>query len=710
MTSLPEYIGRYEILGLLGSGGMAEILLARLHGPGQFERPVVIKRILPHLAREQRFVRMFRDEARLIAGVHHQNVVQVQDFGLDQGELYIAMEYLEGENTSSLARRLAGSQRILKFGLCAYLIAEVAAGLHAAHEAKDRTGVSKNLVHRDVSPANVFITYDGCVKILDFGIAVSADRESHTEVGQVKGKYAYMSPEQCMGRPVDRRSDIFSLGIVLYELSTCRRLFKRKSDMLTLQAICHDIAPSPVASIPEYPQALERICLRALAKSPAERYQTALEMRRDLLVLARELNGEKLPEVSLGKVMRRLFADRIEEKHLLLTKIRKGEEVTSLPASDLDSSFEVEVVEDEGAEVGYALPFENVDGPTILGEVSNGSYLRGEDADSRAPLSSPSLVSSSSSMATLRDEAFEQTPEQSVSIAEVIEPSHPIAQPLIQEVPQFSDCAEPRCLSKPPRAASLRHEATVGAGSSSLAPDRRDSGPMICSVPSSFLGAELSALLHNHYRGYLWVAGILVLLVSLIVGLSDNEKLSVTQEQKILLAEPEFEAASIRSTVALKLDTVPRGAHVVLDGLPRGQTPIVVDVERSAYPLGLTLSIDGYLDYIDEVVPDRDLQMRLILLGTEQTKKSVLRRWHRNVSRVRVNPSTRSNSMVKPSLVRRKVPVLPKISTPPKPSPKKGASEGRERSLPLEVSQPQLPAEATTKGASSPVDDASVAL
>ena len=178
MENLPERIGRYQILGLLGTGGMAEILLARLSGPSGFERPVVIKRILPHLSREQRFRDMFLDEARLVAGIHHPNVVQVNELGREAGELYLSYGISRGESTSSLIRHLAKDRKILNYGLCAHVIAESAAGLHAAHELRDSSGGLRNLVHRDVSPANIFMTYAGEVKVLDFGIAVASDRLS----------------------------------------------------------------------------------------------------------------------------------------------------------------------------------------------------------------------------------------------------------------------------------------------------------------------------------------------------------------------------------------------------------------------------------------------------------------------------------------------------------------------------------------------------
>lgn len=341
MKDLPEQIGRYQILGLLGTGGMAEVLLARRNGPSGFERPVVIKRILPHLARQARFRAMFTDEARIVAGIRHQNVVHVHDFDREGDELYLVMEYLEGESASSLARRLAASRKLLGFGLCAHIMSEVAAGLHAAHDMKSVDGRSQGLVHRDVSPANVFLSYDGGVKIIDFGIAVAEDRESKTEAGQVKGKYAYMSPEQCRGEPLDRRSDVFAMGTVLYEVSTCRRLFKRPSDMLTLQAVCSEAALPPTQLYPEYPPELEAVVLKALNKRREDRYQSALEMRRDLVEVARKLNGSKIPEESLAKVMRRLFPDRIEEKRKMLARLRAGEQLTEVPAADIEDSVEL---------------------------------------------------------------------------------------------------------------------------------------------------------------------------------------------------------------------------------------------------------------------------------------------------------------------------------------------------------------------------------
>jgi serine/threonine-protein kinase len=355
--ALPSHIGRYEILGLLGTGGMAEVFLGRLVGPSGFLRPVVIKRTLPHLAREKTFVEMFLDEARIVARIRHPNVVQVQELCQDGDDLFLVMEYLEGESLAGLMRRLSMHKRLLSFDLCAYVISEVCTGVNAAHELTDEAGTPLHLVHRDVSPANIFVTYDGQVKILDFGIATAADRLSRTQAGQVKGKYPYMSPEQCRTEDLDRRSDIFSVGIVLFELSTCRRLFKRASEIQTVEAICKRDATRPSALVEGYPSDLEAVCMRALSRDREDRYPTAQEMRRELVRVSRELNPKGDHVETLRAVMQRLFPDRIEEKRQMLAKIQQGREVTRVPIAEADESHDLpRAVEQSHSEVKAELP------------------------------------------------------------------------------------------------------------------------------------------------------------------------------------------------------------------------------------------------------------------------------------------------------------------------------------------------------------------
>jgi serine/threonine-protein kinase len=340
-----ETIGRYEVVGRLATGGMAEILLGRLLGPSGFERPVVIKRILPHLAEQPAFVDMFLDEARLAARIQHKNVVQVHELGQQGQNLFLVMEYLEGENAAGIIRRSLVASRPLPVALCAYIVAEACAGLHAAHELTDANGHPLGLVHRDVSPQNIFVTYGGGVKVLDFGIAKAADRTAHTEVGQLKGKFEYMSPEQCRGKPIDRRSDVFALGIVLYELLTQKRLYKRSTKLAVLEAVCRDPTPPPSTIVPGCPESLDRIAQRALAKLPDERYANAGDMRRDLMGVVRDLLGSEDPEEKLAQVMSELFQDRVREKRDMLGRVRAGAEISTVPSAEADSGVEIPDVE-----------------------------------------------------------------------------------------------------------------------------------------------------------------------------------------------------------------------------------------------------------------------------------------------------------------------------------------------------------------------------
>lgn len=340
------------MLGQLAAGGMAEILLARLSGPADFKRAVVIKRILRSYAANTSFVKMFLDEARIVASLRHPNVVHVQELGehvdaeANTKEAFLVMEYVAGENASSLLKRSTASGDPLDPRLAAHIIAEACAGLHAAHELTDDDGQPQNLVHRDVSPQNLLVAYDGHVKLVDFGVALVDRRDARTEPGEVKGKFEYMSPEQGLGKPLDRRSDLFSLGIVLYELSTGRRLFKRASAAKSIEAVCREpiVPPSRAISSREqaakYPAKLEAIVMKALAKNPDDRYATAAEMRLELLEVTRELTS---PVEALAERMRRLFPDRITEKEDLLRKVSAGEGLSHVPAGETDENVDVPV-------------------------------------------------------------------------------------------------------------------------------------------------------------------------------------------------------------------------------------------------------------------------------------------------------------------------------------------------------------------------------
>ena len=224
-------LGRYEVLKHLASGGMADVLLGRTDGIEGFERHVVLKRIKPEHAQDLRFIRMFLDEARLAANLHHQHIVQVHDIGESAGEYFIAMEYLHAEEVRTILLTASRSRQHVPLGYGMAIVSAAAAGLHYAHERRGQDKQPLGIVHRDVSPPNVLLSYSGEVRLTDFGLAASTLKMEKTAPGIIYGKVSYMSPEQCKSAEIDRRSDVYSLGVVLYELATTSRLFKGTNEI-----------------------------------------------------------------------------------------------------------------------------------------------------------------------------------------------------------------------------------------------------------------------------------------------------------------------------------------------------------------------------------------------------------------------------------------------------------------------------------------------
>jgi len=273
--AVPARLGRYELVARLATGGMGEIFLARLEGAAGFEKLFVIKRILPHLADDVRFRAMLIAEARIASVMTHANLCQVYELGETLGQLYIVMEYLEGVTALPLLHKMSKETRPLELGFVGGVIQQAIDGIHYAHELKDRSGAYLGIVHRDVTPSNIFLTDAGIVKVLDFGIAKVKDASAHTQTGVVKGKYAYMSPEQLRGAAVDRRADVFALGIVLFEMLALRRLFQRKTDYLTFRAVMEQPIPDVRHYRPDCPPALAAVLSRALDRELDHRFATA---------------------------------------------------------------------------------------------------------------------------------------------------------------------------------------------------------------------------------------------------------------------------------------------------------------------------------------------------------------------------------------------------------------------------------------------------
>jgi serine/threonine protein kinase len=263
------------LLAKLATGGMAEIYLARPSSPTNPKDLLVLKRILPHLAEDEHFVTMFRDEADLAAKLSHKNVCNVLSFGQFGGTWFIAMEYLHGVPLSRMMTRLSKAGKMLDYRVVAGIICQACEGLHSAHDARDATGAIMGVVHRDVSPPNIMLTADGTVKLLDFGIAKARGANSRTRTGTVKGKNAYMSPEQILGKPLDRRSDIFALGVVMYEMLAIKRLFHRDSDFLTFKAITEEPIPDIRDRRPDLPPGMRAALVQAMARDPMGRFETA---------------------------------------------------------------------------------------------------------------------------------------------------------------------------------------------------------------------------------------------------------------------------------------------------------------------------------------------------------------------------------------------------------------------------------------------------
>ncbi|MEZ4367849.1 MAG: serine/threonine-protein kinase [Kofleriaceae bacterium] len=313
MRIAPETkLGRYEVISHLATGGMAEVYLARTSGLQGFSRHVVVKRIRSEFVGDPRFVRMFLDEARLAATLHHRNVVQVYDVGQEGNQYFFAMEYVHGEDLRNILATTSKRGERVRLDHALTIIQGAAAGLEYAHTRLGPDRAPLNLVHRDVSPSNLLVGYDGGVKLVDFGIAKATSSGSgETQTGALKGKISYMSPEQIRGAALDRRSDVFSLGILLYELTTTTRLFRGSSDFETMQQIVTGRVPAPTEVVPDYPPELAQIVARALAIRPDERYPSAGALLGDLEEFAARAQLT-LSSIALARWMATLFGSRPE--------------------------------------------------------------------------------------------------------------------------------------------------------------------------------------------------------------------------------------------------------------------------------------------------------------------------------------------------------------------------------------------------------------
>jgi len=587
---VPERLGRYDIIGELATGGMAQILLAKPSEPGGFKRLVVLKRILPHLADDKAFIQMFHDEARIVGTLDHPNVVQVHELEEGSDGMFMVMEFLDGESMFGLMRRLTRLKTQISHDLAIHLVAEACSGLHAAHEMRDDQDRPLDLVHRDISPHNLFVTYSGKLKVIDFGIAKTENRITRTETGQLKGKFEYMSPEQCAAQPVDRRADVYALGIVLYELVTGRRLFKRANELLTIRAVTEQPIIPPSELNPDCSPELEAVTMRALAREPEDRFESCAKMRRALLrVLREEHRSPKLPEDQLLELMQELFPDRIDEKKKVFERIQEGSAPTKLPRPEVDLQYAVPEISDD--ELRAHTHTRNVDA-TVNKRIKprTGSGPHGPDTGAgRSP--TPGSTSSPGMPAV--------TPSPGSSPG-VHAPSPPAggARPISSPgMPAVGDRSAPGVAAPaPPGAPPLPPVPRAQSSKSRTAPKVSKRSHI-----ASGVGVFCAVL----------AIGIVVLMMLDESGSGVVHVPERTDKPVEPKAVPVAGAASTH--VKVRIQSTPQGATVLLNGKDVGTTPTEIAVPHGGTQHAWVLELDGYEAHTGTLVPFSDQQFHATL-------------------------------------------------------------------------------------------------
>ncbi len=364
-------LGNYEPLLELASGGMATVFVARLLGAAGFERLVVIKRVHRHLLSNREFYDMFRDEARVASLIRHPNVVPVIDVVESDRELFLVMEYVESCSLATLRRNANVGKVEVPPGVIARVMYDTLAGLQAAHEAVDMRGQPLEVVHRDVSPQNVIVGVDGSSRLIDFGVAKAAHRLTETRSGSLKGKYSYMAPEQARGEAVDRRTDVFSAGVVLHEALTGKRLFRGENDLDTIRRITEGEVPVPSTLVPAVSKELDAVVLRALERDPAKRFQSAGEMMEAL-----EKACSLAPARAVTAMLERTCGERLQERRDTLRQMVEG----TLPPLALDLE-----TERDNSEPSKSVPAAPDSAPPSEPSFGTGGQLSMLNAASEAP-------------------------------------------------------------------------------------------------------------------------------------------------------------------------------------------------------------------------------------------------------------------------------------------------------------------------------------
>ena len=603
----PQTFGRYTILGKLGSGGMADALLAMLDGGLGFQKVVVVKRMHASLGRDEHFVKMFLDEARLAAKLNHPNVVTTSEVGETDGQYFIAMEYLEGLSLDRIARRYIQSGDNVPLGLLLRALCDCLEGLHHAHELRDFDGTHLAVVHRDVTPSNLFVTSDGIAKVLDFGIAKAATQDEATRTGMLKGKLAYMAPEQFFSAPIDRRADLWSMGVVIWEMTTGRRLFKGPNDAATYKNIASGSIPSVRAYRADAPAALDPVIARALARDREQRYPTAEEMRAAIDTLLREhLGGTTRADVA--DEVRKRFGELLEENR---KAIRAYVQAGTHGAKPLGLSSMGEIRTGVGGTIipsvsalnarDLGIPMDD-DEDDLPGEVTQ--VTEGREVGAKT-VPTPSVASHVIQVDARVYEAattIEKLPQATMDALRLSTRPGPPSPSFPRQVPSFAEGAPQPSPSWSPPTPPAQNEPAV-----------------FDPIPPEVLRAQERAKRRAARSQALVKALGWLILLGVIAGVgslvwSRREWLRTAIDQTLHGAPPD--PANVGS-FRLRIESEPAGARVYDGAQELGMTPIELDLARGAvreHPRQFVLRLDGYTP--TTVVQSNTLEARALVRAT----------------------------------------------------------------------------------------------
>jgi serine/threonine protein kinase len=600
VAGLPNKLGKYELLMPLAAGGMARIYIGRSTGIGSFERHVVLKLITPERANDHTTIQMFLDEARLAASLNHQNVAQVFEVGEDLGIHYLAMEYVHGQDMRALLAKAGSQGTRIPLDLALTVVAGAAAGLNHAHERRAADGTPLGIVHRDVSPSNIMVGYDGSVKLLDFGIAKATSRSVETQSGIIKGKFAYMAPEQCRGRDVDRRSDVFSLGIILYEVTTQHRCFRADSDFDTMHRIVTGDVVRPTRLVQGYPPALESIVMKALAVDAVQRYQSAGALLEALEAFA-IASRYSLSTMGLGRFMRDMFGE-ISEPWLGNWASPVAPKESTISSTDGRSEV----------------------GPSPLHDRAQTDSMPVEDSEARFPesagirdMSEPASESDGEALTmvqrpTPQPQRAEPEPEPPIDEPDVVT-EFSTAKPVPPMAQMAAMAATMSTGPQQPPIATTRHG--YASGGAMTAPG----GPLAANDRSypryEATGDDVESLrLRPNRLLYLAVAVLalgVIAMIAILVGGSgtpkDNDGIAngsadTTGSDPAGSAAVVAPPAPVQDTyVTIKVGSQPRGADVLIAGDKVGVTPFEGKLKRATQTVPLVVRMVGYADFTSKI-------------------------------------------------------------------------------------------------------------